>query len=92
LFAKEQTSGFGAADWSDNSFCGAAATESDDGSAAGLSFHRHDAEIFFARKEQGATPAEVIADFLVRLPAEERHIGPGLRLQSSSVLACPDHD
>ena len=42
------------------------------GAAAGLRLHGHDAEILLAGEQQRPAAAQVVADHLVRLPAEER--------------------
>ena len=61
----------------DDCLCGAAASERYDRAAAGLGFDRHHPEVFDARQERGRGPPVELADLLVRLPSQKRHVGPG---------------
>ena len=61
----------------DDCLCGATAPERHHRTTAGLGFHRDHPEIFDPRQERGGGPAVELADVLVRLPAEKRHVGPG---------------
>src|SRR5262249_54745401 len=50
-----------------------------------------DAEILFAGKEQSLAATQMIADDLVRLPAEEMDVWSGLFAQTALVLAGADN-
>src|SRR5205823_1335952 len=71
---------------------GAAAPEGDHGRPAGLRLDRHDAEIFFAGEDQRATAAHLLANYLVRLPAEEMNGWARQRAQMPLVLAGADDE
>ena len=69
-------------------FGGAAAAEGDHRRAARLRFDRHDAEIFFAGKEQGAAAAQMIADdALSGCQPRKWTVGPARRTKRAS--SCP---
>ena len=82
---------FGAAE-GPHRFRRAAAAEGDHRGPAGLGFHRHDAEVFLRREEHGPAAAVVVADDIVRLPAEECDVRAGLRLQLRQFLPAANDD
>src|SRR5262249_50103564 len=71
----------------DHRFRGSAPAKGNHRRAAGLRLDRHDAEIFLAGKQQGPAAAQMIADHLVRLPAEEVYAWPSQGTQPGFVLA-----
>src|SRR5207248_9722948 len=73
-------------------FRGAAVAISNHWGAARLRFERHDAKVFFARKQQGPAAAKVVADDPVRLPAEKLHLPASEGPYAPLVLAAPDDD
>src|SRR5207248_2336456 len=71
LVAEQEAGRLGPAAGRDDRLGRAAAGEGDDRGAARLCLDRDDAEVLFAGEEQRPAAAEVIADRLVGLPAEE---------------------
>src|SRR5437016_2841350 len=71
LFREEEPRGLRTIVRSNDGLGGTATPVGDHRSAAGLCFNRHDAEIFFAGEKQRSTPAQVITDHSVGLPAQK---------------------
>src|SRR5262249_59231362 len=60
--------------------------------AAGIRLYGYDSEVLLAGKQQGPTPAQVIAERLVRPPAEALDGSTRQRARSGRVLPSATHD